>query len=334
MNLLQSVPGVSYFTRPSKSKVKEKAKAVLSIEQRRVYGAESLYNFRELYYLLGTRSSYTLTASDIAPPCISEYLSEIGQYSEVADGSLPTTFLWENVSDLSQPGFPLDSRIYGAISDGTLVESIRGTVADVHASIVYRTRKRQMIIGFSGTCTRDQALRDCYALKRAYITPTPKLDKGLYVHTGFYDMYEGLRSGIKGALKRAIEKYSDVEELIVTGHSLGAAMSYLWCLDMLQNPEDEPVKSGMKITIAVFGCPRLANGALVKYWRRLVEEYRERHGAASLTELSVRTWNDGMCSVGGLSCVDSLTGTVITQVSRVFRQRLQVTVISHKRPTF
>ena len=97
------------------------------------------------------------------------------------------------------------------------------------------------------------------------------------------------------ALATALTQH-DVHEIIFTGHSLGAVMCYLMALEVMEKnlTKDAPpiVSLTSKIlTIAVFGCPRAGNLALVQYWRRVVKDYVSH--AFTIKEYSVKGFNDG-----------------------------------------
>jgi len=53
-------------------------KLMLTEAQRRMYASEKLENFRWIAKLVATYSSYTLTASDLAPPDVERELTELG----------------------------------------------------------------------------------------------------------------------------------------------------------------------------------------------------------------------------------------------------------------
>ena len=126
-------------------------------------------------------------------------------------------------------------------------------------------------------------------------------------------VFQGVRTAARKALREAIEYLhretgtrSGEWDLVLTAHSLGTAISYLFLLDILHEGislESElhqgchPLPSippSVNITIASFGPPRLANQALVDHFNELVREFRERRGReAALTEWTVIGYNDG-----------------------------------------
>jgi hypothetical protein len=131
------------------------------------------------------------------------------------------------------------------------------------------------------------------------------------VHDGFQRVYRGVRRAAFQALKQAID-VMDAQlagrdnrewDLILTAHSLGAAVSYLVLLDILHagiGPDGlEPLvpilPTMTRITIATFGSPRVGNPPLVNHYRELVEEWRRKRGSVdSLTEWPIIGHMDGV----------------------------------------
>lgn len=105
--------------------------------------------------------------------------------------------------------------------------------------------------------------------------------KGL-VHSGFWAMYQGLKDQLLPAVEKAIAKYSPTE-VVLTGHSMGGCIAYLFCMDLLSS-------TNVDLKVAVFGAPRTGDSALVGYYRDLVASFRETH---SFQDYSVKGWNDG-----------------------------------------
>lgn len=252
--------------------------------QRRMYASEATDNFRWIARF-AKPSSYTLTSADLASADLRSELADIGQFAEVAHGSLSPEFIWKNMGALSQPGFPLDR--YNALQDSVLFSAFRGSVAGLQGYIAYRPQFQQLVIAFSGTSSISQSLRNIDVRLIRY----PKEDS-CCVHSGFWQLYNGLKSRPLSDLSQALSKHV-VKEIVVTGHSLGAAMAYLFALDIIQGSEAEGAAqaSAIPLTIVAFGSPRVGNAALVKYWRDAVASRASR--GVPVKEYSVKGYNDG-----------------------------------------
>lgn len=172
----------------------------------------------------------------------------------------------------------------------------------------------QVILAFSGTSNARLAIYDIKANQGIYQTSFVHPKKELWrVHDGFQLVFQGVRTSARRALREAIENLhreigtgNGEWDLVLTAHSLGTAISYLFLLDILHegiSPDSELhqeyeslpfIPPSVNVTIASFGAPRLANPALVEHFNELVREFRERRGREeAFTEWSVRGYNDG-----------------------------------------
>lgn len=71
-----------------------------------MYNAEAITNFRAIYRLLGTKSNYTISERDMAPPCISKFSNAIGQFAELSWGKISASFVWGHLEELGEEGYP------------------------------------------------------------------------------------------------------------------------------------------------------------------------------------------------------------------------------------
>ncbi len=257
----------------------------LSESQRRLYALEKSENFRWVSKIFSKPSQYILTTVDLASVDLQLDLSEIGQFAELSHGKLSPNFVWENMDRLLQPHFPLAG--YDGLRQSELVSVFHGRVSNLQGYIVRRSN--QLIISFSGTSNFQQAMGNIDARLVAF----PK--DGCAIHAGFWRIYNGMRANARSALAEALQLHN-VHEVVFTGHSLGAVMCYLFALDAMEETragDASPILSltSMVLTIAVFGCPRAGNLALVQHWRDVVEDC-VKHGF-TIRDYSVKGFNDG-----------------------------------------
>ncbi|KAG9010987.1 hypothetical protein FRB93_003437 [Tulasnella sp. JGI-2019a] len=264
----------------------------LTPEQKLMYASEKEENFRWILKIAGSRSSHVLTPKDNAPPELFQELSDIGQFSEIAHGSMRPADIWKALPRLLLPGFPLQGYTY--LEGSELVEVFIGAVAEVQGFVAYRPPSKQLIIAFSGTSSSSQVISDLKGWHVPYRTTEPDC-KGSAVHAGFWELYGGVRALALDALKKGIGS-QDVSEIIVTGHSMGAVMTYFFALDLLDPTlaASSVLPQGIPLKIAVFGSPRAGNKALVECWRKRVGLYRSTYGHDRLKEWSVRAYQDGV----------------------------------------
>ena len=241
-------------------------------------------NFRVIARITASYSSYTLTPNDLAPGAISIELSDLGQFAEISYSSFPTEYLFANLDWLTEPDFPLEG--YNALRSAVLLAPIRGQRANLGAYIAYRPDHKQLVVSISGTSNLSQAFQDVRTLHHRY-----RAGPGCAVHTGFWKMYKGVRTELLDALAKGLRE-KEVAELVITGHSMGGALSYLLALDLLL-PGRVELPAGLPVKLAVFGAPRCGNEKLVQLWLDLVKDYRAKNGDESFKELSVKAYNDG-----------------------------------------
>lgn len=257
----------------------------LSESQRRLYALEKSENFRLVAKIFSTPSTYILKAADLAPLDLQLELSEIGQFAELSHGRLSPEFIWENMDRLLQPLFPLAG--YDALRQSELVSVFHGTVSNLQGYITRRSNK--LIISFSGTSNFQQVVANVDARLVAF------RKEGCKIHAGFWRLYNGVRANAFSALVEALTLHN-VHEIIFTGHSLGAVMCYLMALEAMEENlagDASPILSlnSMVLKIAVFGCPRAGNLALVQHWWGVLADCGKR--GFTIREYSVKGFNDG-----------------------------------------
>lgn len=209
-----------------------------------------------------------------------------GQFTELAyTNVVPVEFLFKNFATLMKPDFPLEH--YNAIESSILVSEFFGKFARLHGYVAYRPRTKQLIVATSGTSTTVQAIQDIRTLGHRL-----KSGRGI-VHSGFWTLYKGIRPFILEGIRKAFEEYKDIEELVVTGHSMGGAVSYLLLIDQLLVSNDNIIPPKLLIKLVVFGAPRPGDTNLSRYYQELVNEYRKKNGSAAFSEYLVKAYNDG-----------------------------------------
>ncbi|KAF5386473.1 hypothetical protein D9757_005928 [Collybiopsis confluens] len=284
---------MSTSSNSSDSLSKTKAKTALTQAQKEMYAAEKLMNFRWIAKVLATCSSYTLTTKDMADESLFTELAEIGQFTELAYANVvPVSFLFRHQTSLMKPDFPLEG--YNAFEGSMLVSEFFGKVAHLHGYVAYRPKTKQLVVAISGTSGGvrglPQAVQDLRTLPHRH-----KSRQGL-VHSGFWQLYKGIRPFVLDGLRKGFEAHGDegIQELVVTGHSMGGAVSYLLLLDQLLVSNDI-LRPNLPIKLVVFGAPRPGDSHCAEYYRELIDKYRKENGGESaFTEYLVKAYNDGV----------------------------------------
>lgn len=281
------------YSAPSKS---QKRKLILTDAHRRMYALEREENFRWIFKLLASRFPYPLTHSAMADTSLQSELASIGQFAEVAHGSVQPEFIWQNLEALIRESYPLEG--YTALSGSRLLDVWTGDVAKLQAYVAYRPSQRQLVVAFSGTTNLNQVLHEL----NVRLVPHPHLQHEYAgkakVHAGFWKIYSGLRTRTLESLKKAaLGLEGVVDEVVVTGHSLGGVMSSLFVLDLLAVQESGHWQwhspHSMKIKLMTFGAPRLGNRIFAQAYRAAATDHRLRHGEDCLKDYAVRGFNDG-----------------------------------------
>ena len=273
-----------------------------------MYALEKEDNFRWIYKLLASRFPHPLTSSALSHPDILYQLASIGQFAELAHGSLSPSFIWENLDALMQPSYPLEE--YTDLSGSVLLETFLGDVAKLQGYIAYKPSQRQLILAFSGTSSLAQTLRELdarlvphpYFQRTAQGVSTSTTKSNPSVHAGFWRLYSGLGSKAMDALRKAlISPNRIVDEVVITGHSLGGVISSFFLLDLLTLDQSSSTSQWWKpqqltIKLATFGAPRMGDSSFAQAFSVIVEKFKSAYGRDRLTEYAVRGFNDGTTS--------------------------------------
>ncbi|KAF8162461.1 Alpha/Beta hydrolase protein [Mycena galopus ATCC 62051] len=170
---------------------------------------------------------------------------------------------------LSEIDFPLEG--YESVRDAKLVSAFVGKTAKLPGYVAYRPQTKQLVAAFCGTTTLTQAVYDVRALHHRHPSRRAKF-------------IPGIRKGLTE---------HDVAELVITGHSMGGTVSQLLLMDILRDEDLVPV-GPIPLKLVVFGAPRSGNEDLVKYWCELLDGRRTKYGEGSMSEYSVKAYNDGV----------------------------------------
>ena len=135
-----------------------------------------------------------------------------------------------------------------------------------------RIRDGLVIVTFRGTDSKRNWINNFCFAKRS--VPYDNTDTGIRVHEGFLRTYRSVRKKIHDLIPQGACR------VIVTGHSLGAALAVLCAVDIQYNFPHKDVQAYL------FGCPRVGNKAFSKsYNKRVFKTLRIVNGNDIVTKV-------------------------------------------------
>ena len=114
------------------------------------------------------------------------------------------------------------------------------------------------MISFRGSHNVEDWYDDLDATQVSY----PNVSGG-YVHEGFYDAWKELKPSIMSATKTLMEQNQGIP-ILVTGHSLGAALAQLCAIDVANL--DNQLSNSSLIYLYTYGSPRWGNNVMTDHF--------------------------------------------------------------------
>jgi len=173
-----------------------------------MYKTEKLNNFRFLYTLLASKSSYLLQTGGVASKEVHREIELIGEFADVSYSPIALERVFGRMDLLSQKHFPLEG--YEAVTSSKLVHPFEGEIANVKGLVAYRPTTKQLVVGICGTHTLMQVLYDMNSLFHR----CTKGGQSYRMHSGFMSMYTGLEALAFKGIRKGLEE-EEVDELIV-----------------------------------------------------------------------------------------------------------------------
>ena len=132
-------------------------------------------------------------------------------------------------------------------------------------------------VAFRGSDSKTDWRHNLQFMKKCIPYDNP--DSAVRVHTGFLNAYKVPQ------VRRRIQDMvnSSVRRILVSGHSLGAALAVLCAVDLQYNFPDRDIEC------IVFGCPRVGNAAFRdSYNKRVFKTIRVQNGNDVVTKVPLR----------------------------------------------
>lgn len=167
--------------------------------------------------------------------------------------------LYHSESTYCDPDSYLGREYAGPLSGFVTTHSITDDQHDTHGYIGYQPLTQSIAVAFRGSESVSNWLSDLDAV----LTDYPRCS-GCKVHKGFYSAEQAVFPQVKYEVDRLLEKYPDYQ-VLVTGHSLGAALATLTAADLRLSGIDN-------IRLFNYGSPRVGNTAFADYYAAVVED--------------------------------------------------------------
>lgn len=140
------------------------------------------------------------------------------------------------------------------------------TKDELQVFVGYDVEEDQIVISFRGTHNIFDWLDDFDIIK----VPYPGVSGG-EVHQGFYTAWKELKAGVMNATTILMDKYNNTETpLLITGHSLGAAIAQLAAIDLRGYANS--TGNDCEINLYTYGSPRWGNLIMANYFSYQIDE--------------------------------------------------------------
>lgn len=135
------------------------------------------------------------------------------------------------------------------------VTVVSDAIAGTYGYVAYNNKTDTIIAAFRGTVNNANFNEDVDFYKIQY----PLAPEGALAHEGFYHAYQTLSRQVIAAASQYRDEHPSAK-FIITGHSLGAALSTFAALDI-----KEQLKPATETTFYTYGSPRVGNDLFADY---------------------------------------------------------------------
>eukprot|EP00117_Sycon_ciliatum_P035513 scpid87368/ scgid26902/ Mono- and diacylglycerol lipase; Mono- and diacylglycerol lipase len=150
------------------------------------------------------------------------------------------------------------------LSGFRLSRTLESVEEDTLAIVGVDQRLSAIVVAFRGSTTLRNWWNNLQFLAEPLWSGSPCAGYAPRVHAGFKASYAPLRSQLLAEVARLVSHNPGAKRILVTGHSLGGALSTLAALDLsAQHP-------GHQLAMYSFGAPVVGNPAFAQCYERLV----------------------------------------------------------------
>jgi hypothetical protein len=167
--------------------------------------------------------------------------------------------LYHSESTYCSPSTYLTRTYKGPLQGFVPTYAIEDATHDTHGYIGYHAGQKAIYVAFRGSESITNWLSDLDAVLISY----PHCS-GCEVHKGFYTAEQAVITSIISEVSRLLH-VNPTYQVLVTGHSLGSALSTLTASDL--------VLSGItNVRLFNYGSPRVGNTAFANYYQTIVKD--------------------------------------------------------------
>lgn len=127
-------------------------------------------------------------------------------------------------------------------------------------TLYYSDDLNMILIAFSGTKYLSEWIDDANFTQT---NPSFYNDKNIYIHSGFYSMYNSMRNELFETLNKIITKENTT--FVSIGHSLGGCLAAICYVDILKNLNTLPKNDSINTYLYTFASPRVGNIDFANY---------------------------------------------------------------------
>lgn len=170
------------------------------------------------------------------------------------------TALWHSESAYCYPDTYLTRKYKGPLTGFVPVYSVNDTAHDTQGYVGYDSSKSAIVVSFRGS----ESIQNWISNLDAILTDYPPCS-GCRVHKGFYRAEQSSVNAVISEVKTLKQKYPSYS-VVVTGHSLGAALATLVSVD-LKAAGLGPVR------VFTFGSPRVGNTEFAEWYSATIADH-------------------------------------------------------------
>lgn len=174
------------------------------------------------------------------------------------DWAVANTSIWLSTATYCPTEIYRNRTFIGYSAGFVLTDSIISEQYDVQGFVGHMPSQKAIYVAYRGSSSIPNWLDNINTFSKDY-----KLCAGCTVHTGFYQAEQIVIDSVEAMVRRQLTAHPNYR-LIVTGHSLGAALATFTVLDLLSR--------NLTAQLMTFGSPRVGNRLFAEYASKVIAD--------------------------------------------------------------